>query len=454
MRAILLAAGVGRRMGPDAGPKCLIDIGGRSLLQRSFDALQSVGVRDLVLVVGFQKEAVEAHARKHAGTLHLTVLENLRYREGAILSLWTARSHLDDDLLIMDADVLCPPLFYERLVHSRHKNCLLVDPAAVNTGEEQIVLGQGSRVLFITKEPSQELLSRMTCFGESIGFLKLERTAAGLLRKILEAKVSAGVVQIEHEQAYPDLFRELQTGFETSAGPPWIEIDTPEDLRRAREEILPQWSVPPCWNRQISRWFLPWILRLPVAPNQWTGFGFLLGLGSVVLIASGDYRDGLLAAALFELFYLVDNWDGEVARARGLSSYWGGWFDVGVDLVVQVGLSLGLAVGLLKGGAPSWVMAVGWLAAAGLAFDFIVTLWGKVRGFGPAVYGDPARGTSVSSDSRFKRWIRANWTNENFSLLVAAVLLLDRRLPFLLLLALGSQFYWIRFLWRERARLF
>jgi len=454
MTAILLAAGVGKRMGSDAGPKCLLDVDGRSLLQRTLEALQAVGIQDLVLVVGFQKEAVEAHARKHAGRMRLTVLENPRYPEGAILSLWTARSHFEDDLLIMDADVLCPPFFYERLVRSTHKNCILVDPSAANTGEEQMVLGKENRALFITKRPSQELLSQMTCFGESIGFLKLEREAAGLLRRLLEAKVEHGSVHIEHEQVYPELFQKIQMGYETSSGLPWIEIDTPQDLERAREEILPQWSIPLCLNRQISERFLPWILRLPVTPNQWTGLSLLLGLASVALVAAGDYLGGLLAAALFQLFYLVDNWDGEVARARGTSSYWGGWFDVGVDAVIQIALSLGLAIGLRKTGSPSWVMAAGGLAALGLAFDFLMTSWAKLKGFGPSVFGDPYRSRAVFSDSKLKRWLRANWTNENFSLLVAAVLLFNWRLLFLCLLAVGSHGYWLRFLFRERSRLF
>lgn len=441
-------------MGPDAPPKCLLKVRGRSLLRRTLEALRSVGIDQLVIVVGFKKEEVAAHVRGCAGLIRVTLLENPRYSEGAILSLWCARAHFDDDLLIMDADVLSPPLFLERLVRSVKRNCLLVDGSCVGTGEEQIVLGRGDRVLAITKRPSQELRSRMTSFGESVGFLKLSSRAAGLLRELLERKVAGGIVQIEHEQLYPELFEREQVGFERVDGLPWIEIDTPEDLRRAEEEILPRWEPPLCLNRLIARRFFPMILRIPVTPNQWTFFSLLLGMAAVGCVAQGSASLGLAGALLFEFFYMVDNWDGEVARAKGLSSRWGGWFDVMVDALVQVGLALALAAGILRRGAPPWILQVGWVAAGGLFLDFLVTLWAKARGFGPAIFGDPSRGVRVAADSRVARWIRANLTHENFSLLVVLILLLDWREPFLWALAVGSQFFWLSYLWRERLRLF
>ena len=287
MKAILLAAGIGKRMGPDAPPKCLLTVQGRSLLQRTLEALHSVGIDQGVIVVGFKKEEVASHVRGSAGPIRVVLLENPRYSEGAILSLWSARAHFDDDLLIMDSDVLSPPVFLERLVRSAKRNCLLVDGSCADTGEEQIVLGHGDRVLTITKRPSQELRSQMTSFGESVGFLKLSRQAAGVLRELVEKKIASGVVQIEHEQLYPELFQREQVGFERVDGLPWIEIDTPEDLRRAEEEILPRWEPPTCLNRMIARRFFPTILKLPVTPNQWTFVSFLFGLASLDMLAQG-----------------------------------------------------------------------------------------------------------------------------------------------------------------------
>ncbi|HEX9285530.1 MAG TPA: NTP transferase domain-containing protein, partial [Nitrospirales bacterium] len=62
MKAVILAAGVGKRLGVEMGnrPKCLIEIGGWSLLLRYLDALLDVGVKTVVLVVGHRQEMIRA----------------------------------------------------------------------------------------------------------------------------------------------------------------------------------------------------------------------------------------------------------------------------------------------------------------------------------------------------------------------------------------------------------
>ena len=237
MTALLLAAGVGKRMGSSAGPKCLLSVGGKSLLRRTLESLRSVGVEEVALVVGFRADEVEREARAHLGKMKLTVLNNPRYREGAILSLWAAREFLDREVLVMDADVLCPPVIFERLLGSAHENCLVADGSAAETGEEQMLFGREGRVLHIAKRTPQEIRQEMVLYGESLGFLRLSGEGAACLRELLEQKVQAGIVMIEHEQVYPDLFQRVFVGFERVDGLPWTEIDTPQDLARAKTVV-------------------------------------------------------------------------------------------------------------------------------------------------------------------------------------------------------------------------
>lgn len=439
-------------MGPQAGPKCLLQVGGQSLLRRTLQDLHAAGIREIILVVGFRKAEVMEEARRHAGGLRLQAVENERYREGAILSLWSARAFLDRAVLVMDADVVCPPSALKRLVGSPHPSCILVDGSSADTGEEQIVFGDRGRVFHIAKRPEEEIRRRWQRFGESMGFLKLHREGAIQLRKLLEEKVDSGAVTLEHEQVYPRLFERIFVGCERVDGMRWTEVDTPEDLERARTEIFPRWFPPRCLNRRLSDFFFSWISRLPLIPNHWTLAGFLLGLLSLACWTDGGYRMGLLGAALFQLVYWIDNWDGGLARLRGLCSPFGTWFDLFSDALIQTALPLALAAGLRAVGAEPWVSAVGALAALGIALDFAVTLWARARGFGPAIREDP-RGASDAGGPRWTRWIRANWTNENFSILVCGVFLVDGRQPFLVAMAVGSHLYWIQFAWRERYRL-
>src|SRR5262249_21615661 len=102
MTAVVLAAGVGKRLLDASGgrPKCLIEIGGRSLLRRLLESLAAAGVSQAVVVAGFGDGEVRAALARPIDGIAVRCLINSRFREGAILSLWTARDTLDGDVLI------------------------------------------------------------------------------------------------------------------------------------------------------------------------------------------------------------------------------------------------------------------------------------------------------------------------------------------------------------------
>ncbi len=238
MTAVLLAAGVGKRLLGFSGgrPKCLVEIGGKSLLLRLLENLAAAGVQEAVIVTGFEEDAVRAAIGSGPGGIRVGWRSNPRFREGAILSLWTARDTLDGPVVIMDADVLCGRDMIARLVRSPQRNCFLLDPGVEPTGEEQMLLVNDGRVRNIVRggAPGYELS------GESIGFLKLSTGAARVLRELLEVRIAAGHTGIEHEEVYPDLLERVEVGFERVDGMPWTEIDFPEDVVRAERDVLPR----------------------------------------------------------------------------------------------------------------------------------------------------------------------------------------------------------------------
>src|SRR5215467_5483250 len=109
MTAIILAAGVGKRLHAASGgrPKCLIEIGGTSLLCRLLESLAACGIEDAVVVTGFGDAAVREAVAAPPPRLRVATAFNPRFEEGAILSLATANAWLDRPVIVMDADVLC-----------------------------------------------------------------------------------------------------------------------------------------------------------------------------------------------------------------------------------------------------------------------------------------------------------------------------------------------------------
>jgi choline kinase len=240
VKAIILAAGVGRRLETRLGgrPKCLLAVGGKTLLARLLEALAAAAVREAVVVVGHGAAAVRAAIGTGQAGMPVRYAFNPDYRKGAILSLWCARDELDDDVLVMDADVLCPPALIARLVGAPQASCFLLDGSVAPSGEEQILMARDGRVHDIAKV--RAVPAGYDTYGESVGFLKVARAAAPVLRAALEAAVAAGRDDIEHEQVFPELLRQCVVGYERIDGSPWIEIDFPEDVERAEREVLPR----------------------------------------------------------------------------------------------------------------------------------------------------------------------------------------------------------------------
>jgi choline kinase len=238
MKAIILAAGVGKRFKEvtDQRPKCLIEIQGLTLLERTLHALGAAGVDEAVVVIGYRGDMISQAVGASCGGVRVRYVFNERYEKGAILSLWSARAEFDDDILIMDADVLFPVRLIDRLVRSQHRNCFLLDSSSENTGEEQMLLTRGGRVLNIVRGGSGDF----DVIGESVGFLKVARDDALLLRSILDDLVARGRDSIEHEEAFPLFMTQRVIGFERVDDLPWTEIDFPEDLERAEHEVLPR----------------------------------------------------------------------------------------------------------------------------------------------------------------------------------------------------------------------
>jgi L-glutamine-phosphate cytidylyltransferase len=238
MKAIILAAGVGKRFKEmtDHRPKCLIEIQGKTLLERTLTALGAAGVREAVVVIGYRGEMIQQHIGSRYSDMQVRYIKNPHYTKGAILSLWSAREEFNDDIIIMDADVLFPVALIARLVYSSHPNCFLLDGSSENTGEEQMLLTRSGRVLNIVRGGSGDF----DVIGESVGFLKVSRTDAPLLRSILDDFVAQRRDTIEHEEAFPVFLAQRVVGFERVDDLPWIEIDFPTDLEQAERDVLPR----------------------------------------------------------------------------------------------------------------------------------------------------------------------------------------------------------------------
>ncbi|NIR29465.1 MAG: phosphocholine cytidylyltransferase family protein [Gammaproteobacteria bacterium] len=243
MLALIMAAGTGRRLagsGYDV-PKVLLRFGGRSLLERHVTLLERAGVDRLVVATGYGAQSVERELARLSPSPAVQTVHNPAYHEGSMVTLWQCRAALEsgEDVLLMDADVLYDARLLAPLLGSPHRNCLLID-RGFEPGEEPVkVCVREGRAVELRKQIDPELVYDYE--GESVGFFRLSGEAARHLAAIAGRYVRRGLRGAPHEEALRDLVRGEAGGpfgFEDVTGLPWIEIDFPEDVRRAGTKIL------------------------------------------------------------------------------------------------------------------------------------------------------------------------------------------------------------------------
>ncbi len=244
MKVVMLAAGVGRRLfGDENGdpPKALLSFGGRSLLARHVEILLGLGIRELVLVVGYRKEDLLSEAERVAPDGFVHPIFNPRYQESPILSLHAAAEAMlaGDDVLFMDADVLYHPDVLGRLIRSPHPNCFSFD-RDFEPGDEPVKLcvRDGELIDF-----GKQVTDDYDQIGEWPGFLRMSSEIAAKVAAAAKVHVDEDNLTATYETAMRDVLVSEPAGtfgFEDITGIPWTEIDFPEDVTHAEEVILPR----------------------------------------------------------------------------------------------------------------------------------------------------------------------------------------------------------------------
>lgn len=236
MIGLILAAGAGTRLnGGDALlPKCLATFDGTPLIELQMRSLRACGIHDIGVVVGFQADRV----RRACGP-DVRFLENDVYAEtNSLYSLWLARPLLENGFVVLNCDVLFHPAMLSDLLTARHDDALLVaypEPGQPPfTDEEMKVCVRRGRVADMRKDlPAGEI------DGENVGIVKFSASSVGRLMSHLDRNVELRGRRDWAPRAFADFAGEQPLYTVSTRGLPWIEIDTPEDYRRATAEVYP-----------------------------------------------------------------------------------------------------------------------------------------------------------------------------------------------------------------------
>lgn len=130
MQALMLAAGMGKRLGKytQGQTKCMVNVGGKPLLEHAADALRMAGIRHFIIVTGFAGDKLEAYAREHLSDFELEFIHNPDYATtNNIYSLYLARDAMQkDDTILLESDLIYEPQLIRSLVEAPQENIVTV----------------------------------------------------------------------------------------------------------------------------------------------------------------------------------------------------------------------------------------------------------------------------------------------------------------------------------------
>ena len=243
-KALIIAAGLGSRLKKHTKnlPKCMLDFGGKTLLQRQLDSYKKCGIKDISIIRGYKKEKINYKGIKY--------FENTDYENNNVLnSVFYAEKVINGNIIISYSDILFDPSVVQRALDSVHDISVVVDIdwRGYYVGRKDHPISEAENVIFNSNNEVEKIgkinTGKEEVHGEFIGMIKLSNRGAEILKqhfhrlKKIYWNKPFQRAKIFQKAYLTDLIQELvDIGIKVhcviiESG--WKEIDTVEDYKKA-----------------------------------------------------------------------------------------------------------------------------------------------------------------------------------------------------------------------------
>ena len=243
-KCLIVAAGLGSRLKghTEHNPKCMLDFGGKTLLQRQLYSYKYNGIEDISLVRGYKKNKINYKGIRY--------FDNKDYKDNNILnSIFYGEDIIDGNIIISYSDILFEPFVVKRAMESDHDISVIVDvdwrDYYIDRKEhplseaENVIFNSNNEVVKIGKISSE----KEEVHGEFIGMIKLNHKGCEILKqnfhrvKKLYWNKPFQRAKIFQKAYLTDMIQELvDIGIKVHCviiERGWKEIDTVEDYKKA-----------------------------------------------------------------------------------------------------------------------------------------------------------------------------------------------------------------------------
>ncbi len=180
--------------------------------------------------------------------------------------------------------------------------------------------------------------------------------------------------------------------------------------------------------RKISGFITGLLVKTPVTPNQVTIISLILGIASASFFSHGAYKYTIIAGLFYFFSTVFDQCDGEVARFKNMTSDFGKTFDIIVDSIVNAVITIGITIAVYKTCGSGLTIIVGLLAMTGIVISLLLTTYFS---------------NESKNDTGTKEMLDKLNNKDFFYIIMLASVIFNQMIWFLLIMAIGTNIYWI-----------
>lgn len=233
MKAVILAAGLGERLGNLTydKPKALVTVDDRELILRVLDFLDHPAITSKAIVVGYSAEKFKDFLKKQK--VDATIFYNPYFKQGSIRTLETTLPFLDDEFLLMNVDHIYPKRMMTTILENRDGITAICDfDRTLVSDDMKIKLGKNRHLIGIKK----------TLSDYDGGYIGMTYCNRNHLDSYIEAVKETRKVHGDQAPVEWVLGHMASQGRKVNicdvSGIGWLEVDTQEDLERANQKLL------------------------------------------------------------------------------------------------------------------------------------------------------------------------------------------------------------------------
>ncbi|MEK0353759.1 MAG: sugar phosphate nucleotidyltransferase [Nitrosopumilus sp.] len=358
MKALIIAAGQGKRLRPIGDTKPLVTLLGLGLIERVILTAKKSGIKEFCIVTGYNGEKIReqlSDGKKYG--VKIQYVQNDSWTRGNAISILKARDYFKESFVLLMAD-------------HNYDHRILNELSKTKIGKDECILcvdrNPGDHLNIDDATKVRTVDHRIDLIGKDLSDYNCIDTGIFICNPVifdvLEESISKGdeglsggikILAQRHKMRYMPLGDNF-----------WIDVDDKTDRRNAELLICNKLKkdtdgpVSRILNRPISLRISKLLLKTGITPNQISVMSTVIGLVGASFFFSGEYFYLILGGILIHIHSIVDGCDGEVARLKLRQTKYGGWLDSVLDRYVDAAIIFGLAYGYwsMTGDMIIWII--------------------------------------------------------------------------------------------------